>query len=112
MLDELKLSLQFAKDMGEVRWGETAKPLWVEIYGDLSEGSPGLFGAVTSRAEAQCLRLALVYALIDSSHFIEEEHLRAALALWRYAEQSARFVFGDTTGDPVADRIEDALLEK
>lgn len=111
MVRELRSSLQFAKDMGEVRWGDTAKPIWEERYEQLSEGAPGLFGAVTSRAEAQTLRLALVYALIDSSRFIEEAHLKAALAVWRYAEASARFVFGDTTGDPVADRIEEALLE-
>ena len=32
-------------------------------------------------------------------------HLLAALAVWEYAEDSARFVFGDATGDPVADRV-------
>jgi hypothetical protein len=33
----------------------------------------------------------------------------AALALWDYAETSARYIFGDATGDAVADRIKEAL---
>src|SRR5262249_54043770 len=37
------------------------------------------------------------------------EHLRAALALWEYCETSARYVFGDALGDPVADEILRAL---
>lgn len=32
-------------------------------------------------------------------------HLKAALAVWRYAEDSARYIFGDATGNPVADTI-------
>lgn len=111
LVRELGEAMRFARGIGEVRWGSTARPLWEARYAKLSEGSPGLFGAVTSRAEAQTLRLALVYALMDSSYFIEAEHLLAALAVWGYAEASARYVFGDTTGDPVADRIEDALSE-
>ena len=103
--------LRFAKEAGEMSWGESARPLWVEHYPGLSEGAPGLLGAVTSRSEAQVLRLACVYALIDSSVTIEEEHLRAALAVWNYAEASARYVFGEATGDTVADRIEEMLSE-
>jgi hypothetical protein len=101
--------LRFAKTAGEMRWGDSAKPLWVERYPSLSEGAPGLLGAVTSRSEAQVLRLACVYALMDSSVAIEHEHLKAALAVWDYAEASARYIFGDATGDADADRIEDML---
>jgi hypothetical protein len=103
--------LHFAKGAGEMGWGESAKPLWVERYPTLSEGAPGLLGAVTSRSEAQVLRLACVYALMDSSATIELEHLKAALTVWDYAEASARYVFGDATGDAVADRIEELLTE-
>jgi len=39
----------------------------------------------------------------------EAEHLLAALAFWKYAEDSARYIFGDSLGDPVADRILAAL---
>jgi hypothetical protein len=35
--------------------------------------------------------------------------LLAALAVWDYCEASARFIFGDNTGDPIADRIMESL---
>lgn len=64
---------------------------------------------MTSRSEAQVLRLACIYALMDSSVAIEREHLKAALAVWDYAEASARYIFGDATGDALADAIEEML---
>jgi hypothetical protein len=64
-------------------------------------------GAVVGRAEAQVLRLAALYAVLDLSEDIEREHLMDALALWDYAEASARYVFGDATGNSVADQILD-----
>jgi hypothetical protein len=55
------------------------------------------------------VRLAALYALMNGSYEIEADHLLAALALWDYADKSARYVFGDATGDPVADRLLGAL---
>jgi hypothetical protein len=104
----LSEALEFAERIGEISWG-SGDELWVEVYDDLSEGRSGLFGAATSRAEAQTLRLAATYAVMDLSTTIERPHLEAALALWRYAEASARYIFGDATGDQVADRITSAL---
>jgi hypothetical protein len=37
------------------------------------------------------------------------ERLRAALAVWDYCEASARYVFGNATGVPVAGRMEAEL---
>jgi hypothetical protein len=64
-----------------------------------------MFGAATGRAEAHTIRLALIYALLDRSTTISSPHLDAALALWRYARDSTRWVFGDSLGDPTADDI-------
>jgi hypothetical protein len=97
---------------GELRWGESAKKIWVEVYEELSEGEPGLFGAATSRAEAHVLRISAIYAAMDHSRTIEAEHLKAGLAVWEYAEASARYVFGEATGDPVADKILGALRRR
>jgi hypothetical protein len=69
----------------------------------------GLVGAVTARAEAQALRLSVLYALLDRSPVIRVPHLQAALALWRYAEASAHYLFGDKLGSATADAILDAL---
>jgi hypothetical protein len=109
LVARLTRAVEFGKSVGEITWGESAKGIWGEVYGPLSEGKPGLFGAVTGRAEAQTMRLASIYAVMDESETIEEGHLIAALALWEYAEQSARYIFGDATGEEVADRILEAL---
>jgi hypothetical protein len=84
---------------------------WSEIYADLAEGMPGLLGWVTARGEAQVVRLALTYALLDASDVIRLPHLEAGVALWRYAEASAAYIFGDNLGDADADKIL-ALLKK
>lgn len=110
----LQEAVEFARKLGptEVRRDAEARCLWCEVYRDLSEGRPGLLGAVVSRAEAQVTRLALLYALLDCSYVIRRVHLKAALALWRYAEASARHIFGDALGDPVADQILVALRSR
>ncbi len=84
---------------------DAARALWHEVYPSLSEGRAGLLGAMIARAEAQAMRLACIYALLDCSATVRVEHLRAALAVWRYCEDSARFIFGESLGDPMADEI-------
>jgi hypothetical protein len=109
LAERLRAALLFAGQPFEVGWSEDAKEIWRAVYGPLSEGKPGMLGAVTGRAEAQTVRLAALYAVLDISREIRREHIRAALALWEYAEESARYIFGDATGDPEADAILDAL---
>ena len=98
-------AVAFARDVGCMKRAPACRELWAEVYPELSEGKPGLLGAATSRAEAITLRLSCLYALLDGSAVISVDHLRAALALWAYAERSARYIFGSALGDPVADEI-------
>ena len=100
-----------ARSAGELRRDDAAKQIWRTVYKALSEGKPGLLGAVTGRSESQVLRLALVYALLDGANVISAPHMLAALAAWDYCEASARFIFGDSLGYPEADRILTALRE-
>jgi hypothetical protein len=104
-------AIEFATTTGLVIRDEDARKLWCDVYQDLSEGKPGLLGAITARAEAQVLRLSVIYALLDLSTKIRLEHLRGALALWDYSERSARWIFGTSTGDKNADRIFFALRQ-
>lgn len=100
-----------AKNIGRITWEAAASDEWLRVYGSISADRPGLLGAVTARAEAQVVRLAMLYAAIDGAARISLDHLRAALAVWRYAEASAAHIFGDLVGDPVADEIMQALLQ-
>jgi hypothetical protein len=68
-----------------------------------------LLGSIIARAEPQVMRLACLYALLDDSYQIQQTHLESALALWRYCEDSAKFVFGDALGDKDADFLLSAL---
>jgi hypothetical protein len=102
---------KFAARVDEMRRDDQARADWRAVYPVLSEGKPGLLGAVTSRAEAQTMRLACIYGLLDRSTTIRREHLRAALAVWTYCEQSAAYIFGHSLGDPVADNIMRTLRE-
>jgi hypothetical protein len=106
-LKRLSAAVDHARRLGEraVSYDEEAGKYWDAIYGPLSEGGTGMAAEVTSRAEAQVLRLALIYAALDQADAIRLPHLQAAEALWRYCEASVRFIFGDTLGDPVADEI-------
>lgn len=109
LLERLQTAFLFGKEAREIRRDEDARRLWRDVYEDLSAGQPGIFGAITSRAEAQVVRLACLYAVIDLSRFVRTKHLEAALELWRYCAASCHHVFGDAIGDPVADVILKAL---
>jgi len=109
--EKLQDAVAFAKTVGEMTREPTTKEMWARIYHEMTVGTPGLLGAVTSRAEAQTMRLACLYAILDGSDTVRAEHLLAALALWEYCLASARFVFGNALGDPTADTILYALRE-
>ena len=95
-------AFEHARGINVVGWADQCvMRQWAAAYHDLSEGGHGVFGAMTGRAEAQVLRLAMVYALLDEKPQIESIHLEAALALWDYCEKSARYLFGQD--DPIAE---------
>jgi hypothetical protein len=109
ILDALRQVVAFSETVGELSRDAEARTLWREVYPTLSEGESGMVGAILNRAEAQVLRLSTLYAVLDRSAAIGVAHLRAALALWDYAERSARRIFGRRLGMPLADVLLEAL---
>jgi hypothetical protein len=109
LVRRLRPAIDFASDADEVSRSNAAERLWADVYPALSEGKPGLLGAILGRAEVQALRLACIYALLDQSEVIHKVHLEAGLALWDYSEASAARIFGTRIGHPTADRILAAL---
>lgn len=105
MRDATRTALRFASLPRQLAFDPHARERWIEVYGPLSRGEEGLLGAATRRAEAHVVRLAAIYATLDCSDQIALTHLEAALAVWRYSLDSARWIFGDTLGDPTADEI-------
>lgn len=105
LVHRLREAVAFAVRVGRIDRDEQARALWHQVYDSLSTGKPGLLGSVTARAEAQVMRLACLYALLDSSPIVRREHLEAALALWGYCERSASYIFSDSLGDKLADDL-------
>jgi hypothetical protein len=104
-------ALSAARRVGILRRSQAARELWAKAYKDFGDGATGLAGALTARPEAQTLRLSVAYALLDGSALIEPVQVEAALAVWRYCEASAAAIFGSLLGDPVADRLLEALRD-
>ena len=105
----LSNALSTAGKTREITLSPEAKSLFAEAYPILTQERPGLYGAATSRAEAQTLRLSMILALLEGSAVIRREDMVRALHCWRYAEESARFIFGDREPDQRANKILDYL---
>jgi len=97
---ELQNAIEFAREQQRVFMHRNARLRWERMYHDLGVDELGIVGAVTARAEAQVLRLSLIFALLDLSDQIKVEHLEAANAVWQYCLASARFIFGQTVARP------------
>jgi hypothetical protein len=109
LINKLKTAIEFASQTAEIKRDIEANKHWHDIYPSLSEGKPGIVGALTARAEAYVMRLACIYALLDCSKEISIEHLKAALAVWNYSEACVAYIFGNKTGNVTADTIMKAL---
>lgn len=94
---------------GESRLSVSAIAIYTEAYKELSASGQGLFWSMIARGEAQVLRLALIYSLLDCSPLVEEPHIKAALAVWKYCEDSCKYLFSNEQENPVANRILEAL---
>jgi len=111
VLNRLREAHEFAKNVDEVTWADETRPYWESIYPELSAAKPGIIGALLARSETQVIRLALIYTLMDCKKQIEICHLKAALAVWGYAEDSVRYIFKNVIGDSVAEKIMGALTD-
>jgi hypothetical protein len=102
-------ALSAARALGRVQMTEETRERWTAEYPALSKSGDTLVDHMTARGEAQTIRLALIYTLLDQAPAIEVAHLEAALALWRFCLASTRYVFGELTGDSTGDVILRAL---
>ncbi len=102
-------AVEAASQVHRVDFTAKARERWARVYAELSAERPGLVGALTHRAEAHVVRLALIYSLLDLHSQIDVVHLNAALAFWSYCEDTVRCLFQDQMGDPWLERALDKL---
>jgi hypothetical protein len=112
LINNLRNAVASAREIGQVTFAAEGEALWRAVYADLTAAGAGLYGAVTARAEAQALRLATLYAVLDANRVIAQKHVLAALAVVSYSDQSARWVFGERAADPLAEEILTALRQR
>lgn len=105
LIDRLATVCEWARQNECYRRDPGATALWHRVYHYLARERTGLEGMLLARAEAHLLRISCLYAAMDLTAVVTEAHLRAAIALWRYCEESVRYVFGHATGNALADRI-------
>jgi hypothetical protein len=58
-----------------------------------------------ARAEAQLVRLSLIYPLMDGSGVVDVAHLESAWEVWRFCRRSAQHIFVGGHGRSRVDRI-------
>lgn len=108
--DEIWRRLQLAHSTGRMCLTSAAGDLWDWEYDRLTEDRPGIAGTITARAEAQVVRLSMIYALIDGKSHIDVLHVEAALAMWRYAQASAEYIFNeDSVGSKLDCKVKEIL---
>ena len=86
--------LQLARTVGYVGLSENADKVWDRLY-DRLEDNPltGTAGELTRRGAAHVRRLALILTLIDMEKETQSRHLLAAESIWRYCQESVRYIF-------------------
>lgn len=108
----LATAIQHAQKERTLNFHPEVAEIWKRVYPNLTQEIDGIVGNVTSRAEAQVIRLALVYALLDKDDMIRVPHILAAIAVWQYCLASVKYVFatvGFEESDDLSDRILNAL---
>ena len=108
---DISSRIRFARDIKEIRFSNAAKELWIAGYRHLETSRFGFVAKVTQRASPYVLRLSCIFAVLDAQTEIRREHLEAALAVWQFCEDSAKYIFGEKIGSKTADTILDALRQ-
>ena len=110
--DKISEAIEFARQRGAMNFSIEASELWASVYQRLETSRFGYLAKLTQRASPYVRRISLIYALLDKSSLIEKSHLEAALAVWQYSEDSARYVFGERLDNPTAEKILTELKAK
>ena len=90
-------------------WSKAGAKAWDDFYQSIPDEEAGIVGSIIARSDAHVLRLTMKYAILGRTTLMEPEHLEAARAVWDYCQRSAQWVFGEKTGNKMADKIYWAL---
>lgn len=90
-------AIRKARSVGLVEWDERTGYAWDLAYRSFGQGAPSAkLADLEARGDMHCMRIAMLFAILDGGRLIERQHLTAALAVWEYCRDSARLLFGPT----------------
>jgi len=95
-ISRLAFVVSGAKETGQLSMSGDALPLWEAMYRQLADDSleyPDCVAPVMDRSAPQVIRLAMIYSLLDEQSIINQNHLKAGYAIWKYSEESVKHVF-------------------
>ena len=108
-INQLNVSIQNLKNETEIGLSPEAMKMWNNVYMELSiEGDP-MVDSITGRGEPYVRKLAMLYALQEGLQVAEVRHLESAHALWKYAHDSASYVFGGSVLSKKEQELFDAI---
>lgn len=109
---ELKQGISRTDHLRKVVRTPVAMQAWDDLYRRFYADAPaGMLGAVLARDAARCLRLSLLYAMLQGSDCIKTSHIAAAEAIWKYCRASAAWIFGEVAIAPTVDQVRRAVDE-
>jgi hypothetical protein len=83
-----------------------ARNYWDTLYRKLNaEKQNSTIDAVLARDTSHILKIALIFAITDEASNIEPVNFKAALAVIDFCRDSARWIFGQATGNRLANNI-------
>lgn len=107
---ELVAAVEAAQRVEVMERDADADALWTHLYADLLNVPRGFHGALLERGRGHVARVSMIAALLDGARVVRVPHLLAALALWDYSAATWAYLFGDSCGDPKADRMAEKIL--
>jgi len=115
-LRKIQTNLGWSRDrLRQMTRSVEAYPYWDALYNEFDQKETyGVHRSATSRGVQHIMRLSTIYAALDGescNHEINEDHIRAGEAVWNYCSDSAKVIFGNSTGNDAADMILDELKE-
>ena len=110
LVRRIKTAASFGYEPQLFKRDHAAETAWIPLYSRLTEDRGGLFGAATGRAEAQVMRLAMIYALLDESHAIHRHPPRRQPPRIRFAKTLRDGSSETRRTNPIADRAIESLL--
>lgn len=88
-------AIRKARGLLAASFDETTGYAWDLAYESFGSDAPSpTLRDMEARGDMHCLRIAMLFAILDGTAIIGRPHLNAALAVWAYCRDSARHLFG------------------